>query len=68
MKISSGFYNIRGPWTTGKLQILQPVALLSTVEGSLNLEKGSPMYVGITPHPPHSLGMDEDEKKKKKKW
>ena len=56
--------------TSGKLQILQPIAIPSTVEGSLNPAKGSPVYVGITPHPSHRLGMDEAEKKKKeqKKW
>ena len=52
--------------TTGKLQILQPIAVPNTEEGSLNPEDGSPVYVGITPHPSHRLGTEEKEKKGKK--
>ena len=51
--------------TTGNLQILQPIAVPSTEEGSLNPAKGSLVYMEITPHTSHRIGMDEDEKKKK---
>ena len=36
-------------------------------EGSINPADGSPVYVGITPHPSHRLGMEETEKKKEQK-
>ena len=37
--------------TTRKLQILQQIAVSSTADGKKNPAKGSPIYVGITPHP-----------------
>ena len=49
--------------TIGELQMPQPVAVSSTEEGNLNPATGSPIYVGITPHPSHILGMKEKEKK-----
>ena len=52
--------------TTGKLQILQPIAVPSNEEGSINPADGSPVYVEITPHPPRRLGTDEKETKGKK--
>ena len=53
--------------TTGKLQILQPIAVPSIEEGSINLANGSTVYVGITPHPSRRLGIEEKEKKRKTK-
>ena len=52
--------------TTGKLQILDPIVIPSTEEGSPNLAKGNLVYVGITSHLSHRLGVDEDERKKRK--
>ena len=48
-----------------KLQGLQPIAVPNTGERSLNPAKGSPAYVGITPHLSHRLGVDKDEKQKR---
>ena len=53
--------------TNGKLQILQPIAAPTTAEGSLNPGTGSRIYVGITAHPSHRLGIDKGEKKEKEK-
>ena len=50
---------------TGKLQILQPIAVSSSEEGNLNRATGNRIYVGIIPHPSHILGIKEKEKKEK---
>ena len=49
---------------TGKSLILKPIAIPSTEEGNLNVATGNPMYMGITPHPSHRLGMEETEQHK----
>ena len=43
--------DLRTLGTTGKLQILQQIVVSSTADGRENPAKGSPIYVGITPHP-----------------
>ena len=52
--------------TTGKLQILQQIAVFSTEDGKKNPAKGSPVYVGITPHPSNSLEESEEKSGKEK--
>ena len=56
--------------TTGKLQILQPVTVPTTVECNWNPAEGSPVYLGITPYPSLRGGMGGTEihKRKEKKW
>ena len=53
--------NPRTLGTTGKLQILQQVAVSSVEDGKKSPAKGSPIYVGITPHP--SSRLEEIEEK-----
>ena len=53
--------DLRTLGTTGKLQILQQVAVSSVEGGKKNPTKGSPIYVGITPHPSSRLE-DTEEK------
>ena len=43
--------------TTGKLQILHPIAVPGIAGGNINPANDSPMYVGITPHPSYRLEM-----------
>ena len=43
--------NPRTMGTTGKLQVLQQIAVSSAEDGKKNPAEGSPIYVGITPHP-----------------
>ena len=51
--------------TIGKLQILQQIVVSSTKDGRQNPTKGSPVYVGITPHPSSSLEASEEKSGKK---
>ena len=47
--------------TTGKLQILEQIAISSTEDGRPNPAKDSPIYVGITPHPSNRLESSEEK-------
>ena len=49
----------------GTLQTLQPIAVPNTIEGNSNPAESSFAYVGVTPHPPLSVGKEEKYKKKK---
>ena len=53
--------NPRTLGTTEKLQILQQIAISNTKNGKNNPAEGSPVYVGITPHP--SGRLEETEEK-----
>ena len=57
--------NPRALGTTGKLQILQQVAISSTEKGKNNPAEGSPIYVGITSHPSNRLEESEEKSGKK---
>ena len=46
---------------TGKLQILQQIAVSSTADGKKNPAQGSPIYVGINPHPSGRLETTEEK-------
>ena len=51
------------PETIGKLQILQQVEVPTVVTGNTHLaNKGSPMYVGITPQASYRVGQGKKEK------
>ena len=61
-----GGSNPRTLETTGKLQILQQVKIPSAGKGNINPEKkGSPVYVGTTPHVLDRLDEEQNEKEKK---
>ena len=51
--------------TTGKLQILLQIAVSNTEDERQNPAKGSPVYLGITPHPSNRVE-DSEEKSGKK--
>ena len=51
--------------TTRKLQIMQAIAVSSIKERNLNPAIGGLVFVGITLHPSHRLGMKEQKRKKK---
>ena len=57
--------NPRTLGTTGKLQILQQVAISSTEDGKKNPAKGNLVYVRITPHPSSRLETSEEKSDKK---
>ena len=57
--------NPRTLGTTGKLQILQQIAVSNIEDGRQNLAKCSPLYVGITPHPSNRLEESEEKSGKK---
>ena len=50
---------------TGKLQILQQIAVPNNGKGKLNPTKGSPIYVGINTHPSGRIEVIEDKSDKK---
>ena len=51
--------------TTGKLQILQQIAISSNKDGKHNPAEGSPVYVGITPHLSSRVEANEEKSGKK---